>query len=251
MRPFLLLALSVASFLHAQPPDYSLAGLVDAASNVPNRFSPNSRVTLYGARLTDLPPFDGGPVNVRVGRREVPVTYVSATQVNFILPGDFILGPKQEFFLARNGVMGPSLSIEIQRESPEFFLLPDAFVLAARPDGSLVMPGSPATPGSIVVLYANGLGATRQGGSRLSTPKAQADPLVAKLDIWLNGRQLPPESLLYAGLAPDYVALYQINVQLPDDAGDDPVIRLGFGGEASSLATVRLAVRGSGNGQAP
>ena len=249
MRLFRFLALSVASFLQAQPPDYSLAGLVDAASNVPNRFSPNSRVTLYGIRLVDLQPGRFGEPNVRLGRREVPVTYYNSTQVNFIVPGDALIGRRQELFLTRSGASGPVLFIDIQAESPEFFVLPGAFVLAARPDGSLVMPGSPAAPGSVVVLYANGLGPTRLGGSRLSDPRSRADPIARKLDVWLNGRLLPPESLLYAGLAPDYVALYQINLQLPEDTGDDPVIRLGFGGEASSLATVRLAVRGSGNGQ--
>lgn len=233
----------------AQAPEYSLAGLVDAAGNVPGRLAPNSRATLYGRNLNvpDAP----GALRVRVGAFTATITYASANQVNFIVPHGLHPAVSQTLVVVRGGVTGPPLQVILQREAPELYVLPNsAYALAARPDGVLVSPDAPAAPGSIVVLYGNGLGPTR-GESGGLAPAVVADPIVGRLDIWLDGRQLPPEHLLYAGVAPGFIALYQINLRLPEDVGPNPLIQLGFRGESSSHPGVRLAVGSSGNAPAP
>ena len=149
MRLFAVLIIGVAVWgvaVRAQPPEYSLAGLADAASSVPARLSPNSRGTLYGNHLAAATNAD---VFVLIGRRVVPVTYASLHQVNFIVPGDLASGRPYSFSLSRNGLSGPEFMVDIVPESPEFFAWPTGMVLAARPDGTLIVPGSPARPGEI------------------------------------------------------------------------------------------------------
>ena len=242
----LALCLSFSTHVQAQAPAYSLASVVDAASSVPGRLSPNSHGAVYGTNLSDV---DRSSIHVRIDRREVPITYASRDQVNFIVPGNTPLGSQVSFYLIRAGVTGPELFLSIRPAAPEFFLWPSSYVLAARPDGSLVVPEKPAAPGEIVVLYANGLGATRLGESQTLTPARYADAIAAKLEISLDDRPVPPENLLYAGVAPGFVALYQINLRLPADSGPNPVIRMGLPGEPPSRAGTRLAV--SGNAVAP
>jgi hypothetical protein len=96
--------------------------------------------------------------------------------------------------------------------------------LTTHADGSLVgypdQPGvSPAHPGEEITLYAVGLGPTAHSktGQSVSAP----DPL--GYDVYLTpaalvGKTLqfgPPIKADWAGLVPNFVGLYQINVQLP------------------------------------
>lgn len=85
--------------------------------------------------------------------------------------------------------------------------------LVRHADGSLVSPSNPAKANEVVSLYAVGLG----------IEKGESDILVG-FDNWPMGRPVtPPDPLspttfhaLYAGPAPGFVGLYQVNVRLPD-----------------------------------
>lgn len=65
--------------------------------------------------------------------------------------------------------------------------------------------------------------------------------------VEIGGVRAPPENVLFAGLAPQFVGLYQINLTLPMDVpvGDavPVVIRQGAG---SSRADVMIAIEASG-----
>jgi len=51
-----------------------------------------------------------------------------------------------------------------------------------------------------------------------------------------------PARVFYAGLAPGYAGLYQINVVLPEDLPSDPEIRVSVGSQ-SSPGGLKLPVR--------
>ena len=112
---------------------------------------------------------------------------------------------------------------------------PNLGALVAHSDfRSLVSPADPAAPGEIVHLYATGLGPVRP-----PVPTGEAAPLdrLTSVTIPLQCRFLTPApaEVLFAGLAPGLVGLYQISVRLPDqsmpavlhcggDGGDSAVI---------------------------
>src|SRR5437763_1147710 len=82
-------------------PSYSLASIVNAASNIPGNLAPNTLATIYGANLSystrgisssdiragALPVVLDG-VRVYVGYAPAPLYYVSPTQINFLIPVD-------------------------------------------------------------------------------------------------------------------------------------------------------------------
>jgi uncharacterized protein (TIGR03437 family) len=86
-----------------------------------------------------------------------------------------------------------------------------------------------------VVLYATGLGALAEaavsGEAFASASEARVRPTV------LIGERSAP--VLYAGAAPGYVGLYQVNIQVPEGvaAGGQPV-RLVQGTQQSNAATL-------------
>ena len=109
---------------------------------------------------------------------------------------------------------------------------------------------SPA-PGDLLVLYATGLGkATPNGdpnGPVLPTgaiPPADGSVLyhtVVKPIVTIGGM---PALISYAGLAPGFPGLYQLNIQVPDSValGDDVPVVVSLPGGAKDN-TVTLAVQ--------
>jgi uncharacterized protein (TIGR03437 family) len=69
---------------------------------------------------------------------------------------------------------------------------------------NLVQPGNPLPRGQSLVIFATGLGAVTQSGQ---FSKTTASPTVL-----LNGTELP---VSFAGLAPGFIGLYQVNLAIP------------------------------------
>ena len=57
--------------------------------------------------------------------------------------------------------------------------------------------------------------------------------LINDLSVVLDGVRLDAGQILYAGVAPGFGGLYQINVRLPDVIGPSAEIRIGLGSEIS------------------
>ena len=88
-----------------------------------------------------------------------------------------------------------------------------------------LLPGAnPAKPGDYVSLYATGLGATNPSipAGTLPTKIASTSTLVS---VMLNGVMLASTDVLYAGIAPNFAGLYQINIHVPANMpnGDLPI----------------------------
>jgi uncharacterized protein (TIGR03437 family) len=132
-------------------------------------------------------------------------------------------------------------------------------------DGSWVLQQSPAKPGEVVVLYAYGMGLTfpdpPHEGSATAVPAPQVtSPLRIQFDFRPSaGPSIPEVNLkdtsssliLFAGLAPGQVGLYQINVKLPDVF--PPVVSCGgsvsnFTGNVLSNLTINISGASSYDG---
>jgi uncharacterized protein (TIGR03437 family) len=88
-----------------------------------------------------------------------------------------------------------------------------------------------------VALYATGLGRVIPA---VPTGEAApgAAPAVNKVTVSVGGRDAEPE---YAGLAPGFVGLYQVNVRIPADTPAGEVqLKLKAAGVESNAATVAI-----------
>ena len=95
----------------------------------------------------------------------------------------------------------------------------------------------------MVVLYATGLGETIPGFARGEIPRVAAEiRRRAEFQVLLDHAAVADADILYAGVAPGFAGLYQINLRLPDWVGGNPEVELLLGGEISPPG-IRLPVK--------
>jgi uncharacterized protein (TIGR03437 family) len=254
-RSVLWAALCSVATLLAADPAYTVSSLLNAASGESGPFSPNTIVSLYGQGLSYetvslggadgsyLPEhLQGAGTYVLVNSQPAGLFYVSPTQVNFLLSSGALPGPAI-VQVVRDGLAGPPVTIHLSEASPGLFQLDPDYVIATRPDGSVITPKNPAAGGEIVILYATGLGRTAPLPADREIP-SEAAPLtrLAEFQVVIDGKPLPAADVLYAGVAPRFAGLYQLNVRLPGVLGPDPEITVGYAGAMSAFG-VRLPAR--------
>ncbi len=266
MKTTILVAVAAAALLcgnaaadNAVPsagPTYTASQLVNSADYVAGALAPNTIVALFGSNLsfttaalatyeiqnatlpTELP---SSGVHVYVGNVMASIYYVSPTQINFLIPAE-IPATTTTFQVVRDGFAGPLLPVTLVPVAPAFYMIDTERVVAEHLDGSVVLTSNPARPGEIIVLYATGLGQTIPPLRDGEVP-ANARPIanLSQLQILLDGTAVAAANILYAGTAPNFCGLYQINLKLPATVGPDPQIQIGLGSQLSPK-NVRLVV---------
>ena len=97
-------------------------------------------------------------------------------------------------------------------------------VLDARTPPRLVDGAAPARVGDVVQVFCTGLGASqprvRSGDAAPAEPLAR---VVTPVEARIGGR---PATVHFAGLAPGFVGLYQVNVQIPEGVEPGPAVPL-------------------------
>lgn len=243
----LALACRAETSCRPQAPCYSEAGIVNAASYKPN-LAPFTWASIYGTNLayvtqdrsTEESPGVGG-VDVFVNGQPAMVSYVSPLQVNFLLPG-WVAAPQATIQVVREGTAGPAVLAGLDDSAPALFQMDAERVVGVHLDWTLVTRAVPARAGELIVVYATGLGPFESPLEDWEIPRV-ANPIRrrAEFSVLLDGEPLEQERVPYAGAAPFYIGLYQINVRLPDRLGKDPEIRILLG-EHLSPAGLHLIV---------
>lgn len=235
-------------------PAYTVASIVNAASNSSDALAPNTIATIYGTDLsygTDqassanmagnmLPEMLLG-VRVYVGNYLASLYYVSPRQINFLVPG---LRPgEMDFFIARQGIAGPHVRVTLHDVGPGLFQWGHGLIASTHADGSVITKDHPAHAGETVVLYGTGLGNTDplEVVGQISMVPAQMQRL-SDLRVIVGGQTLHTNSIDYAGVTPGSPGLYQVNVKLPKQLAPNPEIQLTIG-DQSSPAGMTLPVR--------
>ena len=105
----------------------------------------------------------------------------------------------------------------------------------------------PATTGDVLTIYATGLGAVDppiEDGANSCQPNSQCLPDFSNLvlrrtietpGITIGGVQVPQENVLFSGLAPEFVAVNIVIIELPAGIapGDAVPINISIGGNSS------------------
>ena len=199
-------------------------------------------------------PTELGGVRVFVNDVAAPLYYVSYDQVNFQIPFGTTPGLAR-VRVDRGAQRGNTVSVDVQPRAPRIMTyFGDYGIIVNGNDGTLVLPSSfgvpnakPARAGEVLVIYAIGLGQTTPNvasgvGSPAEEPLARLDPAPAVT----FGRRGPFNQVnavpFFAGLAPGFVGLYQINVIVPDNVatGDDIAIALDMEGVGSNAAKIAI-----------
>jgi len=112
--------------------------------------------------------------------------------------------------------------------------------IATHADGRLITPDAPAAPGETIVVYGTGFGPVdvlqQNGVAAGASPLAQT---LVRPQAFVGGREA---AVVFAGLTPSFVGLYQANVTLPQSLpAGDLALRLRANGVESNETV--LAVR--------
>jgi uncharacterized protein (TIGR03437 family) len=160
-----------------------------------------------------------------VNGKSAYVYYISPSQINILTPPDALPvvppGTASEVVVRNNGAVSASYAVLTQPLSPSFFVFGDQkYVAAVHADGSLVGPAAlsapgyaftPAQPGEIISIYANGFGPTSDSISPGSG--SQSGVLSPAPSIKIGGTNA---TVLFAGLVTP--GLFQFNVAVPAKA---------------------------------
>ncbi len=230
-------------------PSYNIASIVNSASNGAASLAPNTIATVYGTDLSyntraiaaaDLSagflPVVLGGVQVYVGNIPANLYYVSPRQINFLIPNSLRPGITR-FTIVREGTAGPIVNITLLEVAPSLFELNAETIISTHADGSLITKDAPAEGGEVVVLYALGLGSfvlpdLDPGQVAIGPKRIQHKDL----QVLVGGDALDSSLILYAGAAPGFAGLYQVNVRLPDRIAPNPEVRIALADQTSKPA---------------
>jgi uncharacterized protein (TIGR03437 family) len=205
--------------------------------------APGEAVAIFGeqfapaAQQSSLYPLPNalGGVSVTVGGIAAPLYYVSPGQINFQVPYGVPLG--SAVLAVTNGSQSGQRTLTIAAVAPGIFTASgdgnssNALVVHAS-DYSRVTASNPAHAGEYLAMFCTGLGATDPPAT--AGQAAQATGLLADyFFVDIAGREDMPT---YAGLAPGYAGLYQVNFQVPaDQESGVTVVSFYMGGVNSQL----------------
>ena len=255
LRCWLALAVLCGGTASGAGPTYSAASIVNASNYSAGPFAPNSVISIFGSGLarstyalaaSDIVagqmPNELNYVRVYVQDQPVALLFVSDRQINFIMSSVQNPGPVR-VRVVTEGVSGPEVVVTLADAAPALFALDSGYAIATSADGKLLTADSPAHAGDTIVVYATGLGRTSPNPAVYEIPASLAWIVaLPTLKVTLAGKAVDSGSIKYAGLTPGSAGLYQINLVVPDGAGEDPEIQVSAAGSTPQTG-LKLPVR--------
>ena len=231
-------------------PATTSAGIVNDASFLP-AIAPGALIAIFGSNLaaataqfsTTPLPTSLGNTSVSINGTNVPLLYVSPTQVNAQVPYETKVGTAQ-LIVQSNGVPSPAVNFQVAATGPGVFTTQqNNHVLALNlADGSLNASQTPAQPGQYVTAYLTGQGLVNPAVTTGDVAPASPFSLpVAAVQVKIGG---VVANVQFAGLAPGFVdGLLQMNIQIPDVPAGELPFDVSVGGVAAATTTISIAAK--------
>jgi uncharacterized protein (TIGR03437 family) len=185
--------------------------------------APGTIVQIFGSAMAATTGSTGVPLpsvlngtSVLIGGELAPLYYVSSGQINAQIPVDLAPGQQYQALVVANNAYTTPVTINIAPVTPGIARLANGQVIAQHADFSLVTENAPAKPGEYLVAYLAGMGLTDTPvGTGAQAPSSPLANVNASASVAIDGEAAP---VLFAGLTPGFIGLYQINFQVPPDA---------------------------------
>jgi uncharacterized protein (TIGR03437 family) len=248
--------------------EVTLSCIGDGATFANGPLSPNEIVSLFGAGVgpaqpvvaqpdaRGIYPFQLGGTQVTFDGVAAPLLYVSANQINLVTPRALQGKTVTHVCAGVNNAPTNCLDVPVQPVTPAIFvssISSGQYAAALNQDGTINSAANPAPVGSIVSVFATGLGAitTLPDGAITPWPPSQYPGVQIQATAYLSvSTQVTlPANVLYAGPAPlEIEGLAQINfvvlaldfkgfpgrvvtyaIQIPSSAGGAPAFKYSNG----------------------
>ncbi len=212
---------------------YISKGIFNAATQQSGSLAPGSYATISGLDFSSTPiipttgylPISLGVTSVTFDAPGIsvaaPISYMSPTLINVQIPWELQGQTSATVKVRYHDLAGPTVTLPLAPASPAYFEYTDATnsalsVVAQDLNYALITSQNGAGRGKVITLYANGLGpvdntpATGQSSSSTTLARTTSQPTVT-----IGGKTA---TILFSGMTPQTIGLYQINVQVPADA---------------------------------
>jgi uncharacterized protein (TIGR03437 family) len=194
------------------------ATVVNAASVAIGAIAPGEIVSIFGSG------FDPASAQVLFDGKPATIFFAGPAQLNVLVPSNLSPNSNAEIVIKARGATVADFSSKVVAAAPGIFTLSNGTGQAAanNADGTANSIANAVERGEIIVLYATGEGQN-----------------IESISLTIGGNLA---ELLYAGHAPGFPGLMQINARVPaGSTGTVPVI-LGIGAAVSQTG-VTIAVR--------
>jgi len=240
-------------------PAVNPGGVLSAASYAAGQpLSPGSFVAIFGTHLSNgLNQSPTAPYQTQLGvtqaylaGRALPLQFAADGQINAIVPYDVPVNTTLQLVVSN----GPALSVPepviVASAQPAVFTKDQSgkgagIVVGVKPDSTnyLVDASHPLVPGDVATIYCAGLGPVNPAstaGAAASTTVLSSTTSAVTVSIGGQNAQV-----LFAGLAPGYVGLYQVNALVPAGVpvGGDVPLLLSVAGQQSPPVTVPVSAK--------
>jgi uncharacterized protein (TIGR03437 family) len=234
------------------PPVIQSGGIVSAANFAAQRpVSPGGFVSIFGARLADqlavsdkLPlPTELANVSASIAGRRMPLYFTSDGQINAIIPYGVTTNTTHQVVVKRGSQIATPEAVIIAAAQPSIFTR-NVGGQGAIVDGQgrLVDASNPVAAGDAVLIFCEGLGPVNPpvtaGSASPSSPPLST--VIEPVSVTIGGVQA---TTLFAGLAPGFAGLYQVNAIVPDGVLAGPRVPVVIKVGNNESLPVTIAVR--------
>jgi uncharacterized protein (TIGR03437 family) len=233
-------------------PATSQAGIVNAFSGQAS-VAPGSLISIYGSNLASAnlaaasTPLQSKLLgtSVSINGVAVPLLFVSPLQINGQVPYEIPPG-NATMVIEQNGVKSVPVTFQVQATAPGILTaLENNHVVAVNiPDNTLNSPQQPAVPGQYVTIYLTGQGLVDQPLANGAT--AGSNPLSRPLATVTTAIGGVPAEIQFAGLAPGFVGLMQINLKVPAVPAGEQNLEVNIGGAVAPKSVISVGAAGNG-----
>ena len=234
-------------------PSLNAGGTVSNASFAARPVAPGSLVSIFGAGLSDsnqaastVPlPVALGTTSLTLGGFPLPLIHAFPLQVDAQIPWELTGQTQAQLAIVTDDLNGNTVSVPLAPFSPGIYSADGsgagqgAILINGTPN--LAAPGHPARRGlDYIDIFATGLGpVSNQPATGAPAPALPLAQTINTVSVAIGG---VPAKVAFAGLAPGWVGLYQVNLQVPANApaGDAVAVALSVGGVASNPVTMAV-----------
>ena len=208
----------------AAPGDVSLPllfadGVVEGAGFTKRRpLSPGGIISLFGASFATENNFASqlplerelAKVRVRIGGQDAPLYFVGPGQINAQVPYEVSTGDSVPVATSVDGLLTAPQNYLIAAGQPDIFISGEnAAILNAS--FQLVTPQNPVRAGDTIQIFATGLGAVQEQ-VETGAPAPSFSTVKLPVTVMIGGIDA---AVVFQGLAPNFVGLYQVNAVVP------------------------------------
>jgi len=213
--------------------------------------SPGSLFDIYGSGLASSPatapaglptqPTVLGNVQVLVNGIQAPLLYVGPTQIVAQIPNATVVGAAS-VVVVREGSASVAATVTVQQAAPYVLTFGSNRAVVQNQDYSINTSASPAPAGSYVVAYLMGSGPLDVIPAD-GTP-AEVSPLSRETLATAVTVGAVPAKVTFSGLAPGFVGLLQVNLQVPDLPPGDYTVQVSIGKAQSNTPVMTIGPAG-------